>query len=120
MRIVIVDDSPAIRDCFRWILATDSYELTIYPSGTPILNGDYSVPDVFIVDKQLSGVDGLDVCRFLKSQEETRDVPIIILSASPNIKMLARNAGADGILEKPFQAKALKEMVDKFVVDKVN
>ena len=67
-----------------------------------------------MIDKQLSGVDGLDICRFLKSQPETKDIPVIIISASPNIKGLSLQAGAHDTLEKPFHLRTLREMVNKY------
>lgn len=66
---------------------------------------DTTVSDLYILDKQLSGIDGLDLCRMLKNRDETRHVPVIILSASPNINELANAAGADAVVEKPFELK---------------
>jgi CheY-like chemotaxis protein len=59
-------------------------------------------------------MDGLDICRFLKNQEETKDIPVIMISASPNIFELAKNAGADGVIEKPFPIKELRNMIETF------
>jgi DNA-binding response OmpR family regulator len=109
-RIIIVDDDPAIQDVFRLIFQRAGYEVMGYPNGDSLLQGDFMMPDVIILDKQLSGADGLDICRVLKQRETTKEIPIIMLSASPHVQQLALQAGADGFLEKPF---ALKDLLDK-------
>ena len=68
----------------------------------------------------MAGVDGLDVCRYLKTQANTQSVPVIMLSASPDIGKLAQSCGAQDALEKPFKMKALKEMVERWVYAQQN
>lgn len=114
-RIVIVDDDSAIQDAFQLVFKPTEYEVVIYNSGEPLLNMDFELPDLIILDKQLSGVDGLDVCRFLKSQEQTKNIPVLMLSASMSIRQLAKNAGANDALEKPFKIKALREIASRLM-----
>ncbi len=119
-RIIIIDDDPGVQQAFKVIFSPQSYEVSIYHNGSSILKEESIVPDIYILDKQLSGVDGLDICRFLKSKAGTRHVPVIMLSASPNIHRSARLAGADDSLEKPFTIKALRDMVEKYVPGQIN
>ncbi len=112
--IVIVDDDPGVQEAIRYVFDPMTYHVTIYPNGTSILRKECPIPDIYILDKQLSGVDGLDICRFLKGQEETKKIPVIMLSASPNIEILAQLAGADTMLEKPFEIKVLRKMVESY------
>jgi DNA-binding response OmpR family regulator len=114
-RIIIVDDDPAIRDAFVMIFNSEEYDVTVYPDAAPVLDHSFNLPDLFILDKQLSGVDGIDLCRILKEQKETKHIPVIMLSASPNIKSLANAAGADDVLEKPFRIKTLLESVGRLL-----
>ena len=114
-RVIIVDDDPAIQDAFRLILERAGYAVTVYHNGTALLEGDFTPPDLIILDKQLSGADGLDICRILKQREATKHIPVIMLSASPYIQWPAREAGADDFLEKPFKLKELMEMIQKYV-----
>ena len=64
-----------------------------------------------LLDRQLPGVDGQDICKFLKSQETTKNIPVIMITAKPNISSLARAAGADGFIEKPFVIEELRGMI---------
>ena|SRR3569833_769284 len=110
-RIVLVDDDPGIQDALTLIFSPAEYEMVVYPNGTPLLTAYAVIPDIYILDKQLSGIDGLDICKFLKQQPATMHLPVIMLSASPNIHRLAKAAYADDALEKPFRIKDLRDMV---------
>ena len=113
--IIIAEDDLSIQDSMRMILERQGYEVTIYSNADMLLAENFEVPDLFILDKQLPGVGGLDICRFLKSSSATKDVPVVIFSASPQAQQMARLAGANDFLEKPFNITDLKKMVEKFV-----
>jgi len=113
-RILIAEDDPGMQDAIRLIFERAGYQVTILATGEPLLRNNFELPDVFILDKQLSGVDGLDICRYLKQQENTRNIPVIMLSANPHIGKLSAEAGADDYLEKPFLVKILLEKVKKY------
>lgn len=109
-KIIFADDDPTIQDVIHLIL-DDSYEITTFTEGEPLLRADIAVPDLFLLDRQLPGVDGLDICRHLKKQRTTKNIPVIIISASPNITSLAESAGADDVIEKPFLIQELRQMI---------
>src|SRR5262245_8039248 len=112
-QIIIADDDPGIRDIFQLILKRAGYDVTVYPNGEALMKNAFNPPDLFILDKQLSGVDGLEVCRFLKSQDSTKNIPVIMISASPYAKKNADESGADEFIEKPFRTKTLIELMEK-------
>jgi DNA-binding response OmpR family regulator len=113
VRIILADDDPGMRDVFEVILKRAGYDVTIYASGERLMEEDFSMPDLFILDKQLSGVSGLDVCRFLKDQDTSKHIPVIIISASPYVKNMVDESGADDFIEKPFKTKELIELMEK-------
>jgi CheY-like chemotaxis protein len=110
-KILITDDDPGMMDAFSIIFKRAGYDTTVISSATPILENKCELPDLFILDKQLSGVDGIDVCRFLKNDEHTKHIPVIIISATPHVATLAAQAGADAFVEKPFRNKELLAIV---------
>jgi len=110
-KIIFADDDPTIQDVVNLIFEGE-YDVTVFSSGEPLLKNEFVLPDLFLLDKQLSGMDGLDICRFLKSQESTKDVPVIIISANPKIFELAKSAGADAAIEKPFPIKELRDLIE--------
>jgi CheY-like chemotaxis protein len=114
--ILIVDDDAGIQDVFRLIFEGAGYSVSMFQEGESIMDGRFELPDLFILDKQLSGVDGLDVCRHLKLQPNTARIPIIMVSATPHVGPLAEKAGADFFLEKPFRIRHLLEMVSRLML----
>jgi CheY-like chemotaxis protein len=118
--IFLAEDDVAIQDAARLILERGGYSVQLHHNGDTLIDNTSGHPDLFILDKQLPGIDGLDICRHLKTQQSTRHIPVIILSANPHIGKLALLAGADDFLEKPFQMKALRDMVAKHMKSTVS
>lgn len=116
-KIIIVEDDPSILDPMSIILKNAGYSVTGLFDGELVLQNDFILPDIFLIDKQLPKVSGLDLCRHLKSQELTKHIPVIIVSASPDIHAEAKEAMADDALEKPFKMKALRDIVAKHLAD---
>lgn len=119
-RIVIVEDDESILDVLEIILSKAGFETWTYADGRSVLTGDYKIPDLFLLDKQLSGVDGLDICKHLKNNPETRDIPVIMISANPNIGPLANEAGADDYIEKPFTMQRLLDTINLHIYNPVH
>jgi DNA-binding response OmpR family regulator len=109
--IILIEDDPGIQDAVAIVLRTAGYQVDVYANGAKILSDELAVPDLFILDNQLSGVNGLDICRLIKTRLSTKDIPVIMLSASPSISVMSGPAGADAYLEKPFAINALRELI---------
>ncbi|MEO6894964.1 MAG: response regulator [Ginsengibacter sp.] len=114
-RILITDDDEGVQDIFKLIFERAGYDVEVFGEAVSILENNYKHPDLFVLDRQLSGQDGLKVCKFLKSQNSTKNIPVIIVSATPGIGKLAKEAGAEDFIEKPFQIKDLLGVVEKWI-----
>jgi DNA-binding response OmpR family regulator len=114
-KILITDDDEGVQDIFKLIFERAGYDVAVYGEAMSILENNYTHPDLFVLDRQLSGQDGLMVCRFLKSQNSTKNIPVIIVSATPGIGKMAKEAGANDFIEKPFQIKDLLNVVSKWI-----
>lgn len=114
-KILITDDDEGVQDIFKIIFERAGYDVEVFGEAISILENNYTSPDLFVLDRQLSGQDGLKVCQFLKSQTLTKNIPVIIVSATPGIGKLAQEAGADDFIEKPFQIKDLLSVVEKWI-----
>ena len=112
-KILIADDDESIRDIFNIILVKAGYEIEVKEDANEIFRNNFKLPDLFLIDKLLSGVDGLDVCRHLKNDPHTRDIPVVMVSASPDIGTLAIKAGADDFIEKPFELSYLLKVIER-------
>jgi DNA-binding response OmpR family regulator len=112
-RILVADDDSSIRDIFQIILVRAGYDLELIEDANEIFNNNFKIPDLFLIDKLLSGVDGLHVCRYLKDNPDTCNIPVVMVSASPDIGALAIKAGADDFVEKPFELSYLLKVIER-------
>jgi DNA-binding response OmpR family regulator len=114
-RILIVEDDPAILDIFKIIFETYGYEVECIDNGKTLCEKHANWPDAIILDKQLPGVDGVVACRHLKAQAVSKNIPVILITASSGIVQAARNAGADDFAEKPFDMKSMIKKVETLI-----
>jgi DNA-binding response OmpR family regulator len=112
-KILIADDDPGIRDIFKIVLTRAGYDIEVKEDANEIFKNKFRVPDLFLVDKLLSGIDGLDICHYLKSNELTSHIPVVMVSASPDIGIAATKAGADDFVEKPFELSYLLKVIER-------
>lgn len=113
--ILIADDDEGILDATSAILEYEGYQVKSTPDGTTVLMWEGQLPDLLLLDIWMSGTDGTDVCRQLKNNDETRHMPVIMISASRDIEQYALDAGADDFLAKPYEMQDLLNMVKKWV-----
>ena len=109
-KILIVDDDASILALEERILQRGGYEVLIAVNGMQALRTALDEnPDLIILDLKLPLVDGFEICDQLKSNEETGEVPVLILSAkgSEEDKVAAIECGASAYLTKPINAKQL-------------
>jgi CheY-like chemotaxis protein len=117
MRILVVEDQDSIRRMIEVLIQARGYEVTAVASGAKAI--DFAVtqpPDLVLLDLMLPGqFDGFEVCRRLKSDPTTRDIPVIIVSAldDPESRAKATDAGANSYYTKPFSPTALLKEIER-------
>jgi DNA-binding response OmpR family regulator len=84
-------------------------------SGKPIIEGNFSWVDLFILDKRMPDVDGLEICRYLRAQAATKDTPVIMISCETRKSNEALAAGANDYIEKPFHIHYLLNVVSAYM-----
>lgn len=104
--ILIVDDQPENLQLLSDTLSRQSYELRRVLSGQLAIQvAQFDPPDLILLDIRMPDIDGYEVCRRLKANEKTQDIPVIFLSAldDPIDKVKAFEAGGADYVSKPFQ-----------------
>jgi DNA-binding response OmpR family regulator len=104
--ILVVDDTPANLNVLSTILAQQGYKVRPANNGqVALLVAQRASPDLILLDIQMPGLDGFEVCRRLKALEQTRDTPVIFISALDEVldKVAAFEAGGVDYIAKPFQ-----------------
>lgn len=111
-KILVVDDDEGILDALSLILEEEGYEVETTIKGQETFAKIASFqPALILLDMLLSGNDGRHICRALKADKKTKSIPIIMISAHPNAKAGAIEAGADDFLAKPFEREELLEKI---------
>ncbi|MBF0203089.1 MAG: response regulator [Desulfamplus sp.] len=113
--ILIVDDNAQNLRLLLTILNAEGYKVRPAPSGAIALESAFSkVPDLILLDIMMPEMDGYEVCRRLKENETTREVPIIFLSAMDSIseKLKAFDMGAVDYITKPYQPEEISARVN--------
>jgi two-component system alkaline phosphatase synthesis response regulator PhoP len=103
--IFIVEDDENIREMVKMVLTSFSYKVMAYDNAEDALVAiNKSVPDMVIFDIMLSGMSGLDATKKLRNKQETKDLPIVLLTAKDTEidKVTGLDLGADDYIAKPF------------------
>ena len=109
-RILVADDDDGLRQLLRLILAREGFEVIEAANGEQALALAVAVdPAVILLDVMMPGLDGYDVCRRLKSDQRTGDVPVVFVSAAEDV--MRRNElqklGAAACIQKPIGPRDL-------------
>ncbi|MFH1441463.1 MAG: response regulator [Candidatus Omnitrophota bacterium] len=119
---IIEDDLPAL-ESLKNLLLTSDFEVEGLSAPKEIMKSIKSFgPDIILLDLLMPGLGGLEVCQMLNSDEQTRDVPIIVISALANpadIKK-AYELGVVDYLTKPYIYSELDKKIKKFISYKKN
>ncbi len=108
MRILVVDDDKAVRDSLRRALVLEGYQVELAADGAEALKSlTQASPDAVILDLGLPDIDGLEVCRRLRSLGDRTPVLILTARDAVNDRVEGLDAGADDYLVKPFDLAEL-------------
>lgn len=114
-KILIAEDNQDILLILDMILNDAGYTVEPLPDGKGIVDRKNDWPDLFILDKELPYIDGLALCKYLRVNEATRDIPIIMISAYHKLRPKAEQAGVNDFIEKPFDVKTLLQKIEKYI-----
>jgi CheY-like chemotaxis protein len=114
-KIMVVDDEPDIVLLFKKLLEKGGHEVIEAYSGEECIDKvKGEKPDLILLDIMMPGLDGYDVCRILKNEEETSSIPIAMLTVKSDDedKIKSLEEKADWHIAKPVDKDKLLEMVD--------
>ena len=112
VRVLVVDDDPSMCKLLRIMLEPKGFEVLEAFSGVRgVVMTKRELPDIVLLDIMLPDIDGFDVCRELKLDPTTKDIPVIFVTAKAGHEHLERgmSLGAQGYIAKPFSPEVLFE-----------
>ena len=113
--ILVADDNQGIVASLSMALKYGGYEVTSIMNGNEVKKIQAPFPDLILLDIWMADVSGFDVCKSLKEREDTKDIPIVMISAFPGSDAGALQAGANAFLEKPYSLNDMLTVVGKHV-----
>ena len=115
-KILFADDQEDIRYVTEILLSVAGYEVILEsnPSFADDLDAA-SLPDLYLLDRHIDGADLLQTCYKLKTHARTKHIPVIMVSADPNIKNLYKEALADECIAKPFERYQLTDAIARLL-----
>lgn len=117
-KILVIEDSPTKMILLSNRIRHGGYEVIAASDGaTGLYKMKQEKPDLVITDIVMPGMDGFEVCRHAKAEEELKNIPIVFITSSA-YKWDAdkyKEAGADGFIDNPYEGNALIEEIDKFL-----
>lgn len=109
-RILLIEDDEDIQELVSFHLGKEGYSVHTVASGEAAMEAaKKSTPDLILLDLMLPGIDGLQVCRNFRSEQKTRHIPIVMLTAKGEETDIVTGleVGADDYITKPFSPKVL-------------
>lgn len=117
-KILLVEDEKNIILGVKTCLELVNYKAVVVQDGEKAIEAAVKEqPHLVLLDLMLPKVDGFEVCRQLKSREETKHIPVIVLTAktAEEDREKARAAGADSYMTKPFRPEELWQEIKRFI-----
>jgi DNA-binding response OmpR family regulator len=113
--ILVADDDPAILDSLEFMLTESGYKVEGTSDSRVVKRLAQKKPALLLLDIWMSGESGENICRILKSEDATKNIPIIMISANRDTEEIAKKAGADDFVEKPFDMNNLLNKIERLV-----
>ena len=113
-KILVVDDDPAILDMLDEVLNYYGYEVNTLSKAEKVFDriGEYH-PDLILMDIMLAGMDGRTICKAIKAFNLTRDIPIILISATENgAACMEKEGSPNDFVQKPFDVIHLIQRIE--------
>ena len=110
--VLLIEDEPNIAEAIRFLLSRDGLRVSHAAEGAAalVLLGQ-DPPDLVILDHMLPGMSGLEILTAIRASPESRDLPVMMLTARGRDREMAERAGADRFMTKPFSnAEILAEV----------
>jgi CheY-like chemotaxis protein len=110
-RILLVEDDLDSLHVLKTSLSKAGYSVDTLTEGKYIVERNFSIPDLFILDNCMPAIDGLALCKYLKLKPDTKEIPILVISGNQHLKNKAHKAGAIGFYGKPINTTNLLQTI---------
>ena len=117
-KILIIQDSPSANAMLKFRLESGGFSVETVETGEEgIEKTKVNQYQLILLDYNLPGMNGSQICRILKEQDKTRSIPVVFMSAKDEEKLtqITKEAGANGYIGLPFEGKTFIEKIKGFL-----
>jgi DNA-binding response OmpR family regulator len=122
-KILIIQDSPSVNAMLKFRLEKGGLSVEISETGEEGIEKTKAAQyQLILLDYNLPGINGSEVCRILKGEEKTKNIPIVFMSAKDEEKLnqITKEAGADGYIGLPFDGKTFIDRITGFLKTRIS
>ncbi len=117
-RILIIENDLEMEEIFLAIFCEPTDAVFFYEETDDIIELiDKHQPNIVILDYNLNGLNGGELCRIIKNNDKYHRLPVLLLSAFPKFIYNSENVGSDAFVEKPFDVEELKMIVEEHIIN---
>jgi two-component system response regulator VicR len=116
-RILVIDDDEDILEILRIIFQEEGYDVVLSNTGNTADQIEVIHPDLILLDIRIAGSEkkGTEICAEIKEKYKGEPYPVILVSAEDDLRLLAKNCGADAFIAKPFDLNNLLMHVKEYI-----
>jgi DNA-binding response OmpR family regulator len=121
LRVLVVDDDPSIRALLEYTLSFEDFDVTSVSDGQAALDHlKFNRPDIVLLDVMMPVIDGIEVAKSIRSDNDLEDVPVIMMSAKTQDMdiMAGWVAGAASYVTKPFDLDLLLQEIHRITAER--
>jgi CheY-like chemotaxis protein len=112
-KIIIFDDDEDILSVCTYVLEEQGWEVHVFTDCNQIIDKVSAVmPDVILMDNWIPDTGGIIATQTLKSNDTLKNIPVVYFSANSDIQLLAKQAGAEAYIAKPFDLEDMERIID--------
>lgn len=112
-KVCVLEDNDDIRELIGFILEEEKFDVVSFSTVSEFNSKAINVDaDVFLLDVMLPDGNGLEVCRNLKSQEKTKNIPVMIMTANSKMDEMSNECDAEDFISKPFDINDLVKRIN--------
>jgi DNA-binding response OmpR family regulator len=115
-KILVVDDNECILEMLKELLELKGFEVQLLSGGTTVQDVvEHQRPDIILLDILLGRYNGMDICRSIKENPSTSNVPVLMMSAIEKpLHLMGQHTTPDDFIAKPFDIYHLMMKIDRF------
>jgi DNA-binding response OmpR family regulator len=114
-RVLVIEDEPIIAEMISIILEIQGFKvISLSDTSRARKKLHNQEVDLVMLDLNLSGEDGESICAYIKSHDDLKDIPVVLVSANIDVDKIAERCGANDFIKKPFDINHFIEKVEAY------